>query len=345
MNALPPFGSDPFARMQRGALIHTLAPRPPVGLTPNTIVHAQDKLVLRYYAPPAPTGRPPVVLVPSLINRAWILDLEPDRSLCASLAARGHPVYLVDWGTPGPEDAEEDVGYVLNELLHRSIDRACRHARQPRAMVLGYCLGGTLAAMYAALRPARVAGLVALNAPVRFSEGGRFRDFVQPDRFDVDAVIDADGLVPVSAMRPAFQLLDPVGSWTKFLAIEAAGDDAPRLARVMARERWLEENVPMSGAFAREFLRNAYHEDRLLDGTWRIDNATVRLERIAAPTLVVACARDFIAPPASVLPLALVVPNAEQVTMDCGHIGVVVGSEGPRTFYPMLDAWFRRVSP
>ena len=157
--------------LQHGLALLAALPRPPVGLTPHEVVHRQDKLTLRHYpAKGAATGLP-VVVVPSMINRASICDLEPDRSLVGGLAERGHPTYLVDWGVPGPEDAAEDVAYVLLELLHRALDRACRHAGQPQAVLLGYCQGGTLAAMYAALRPGRVAGLIALNAPVRFREG------------------------------------------------------------------------------------------------------------------------------------------------------------------------------
>lgn len=338
-------GSFELEKIRRGMWIHATAPRPPVGLTPHRVIHRQDKLSLRYYAPAQDRGLPPLVLVPSLINRAYILDLEPDRSLVAGMAALGHPVYLVDWGTPGPEDADEDVGYVLMELLHRSIDRAVRHARAPGAVLFGYCQGGTLAAMYTALRPQKVAGLIALNAPVHFAHAGRFGRFVAPEALDVDQAFPAGTLVPTAVMRPAFQLLDPVGSFTKYAAIEAASADPLRLARTMARERWLEENVPLPSAFAREFIRRAYQEDALLAGTWPIRGERVRLEAITAPLLVVACRNDFIAPAASVLPLASRVGSA-QVTVEepeSGHIGIVVGATGPRVFYPMLDRWIRRV--
>lgn len=347
VNVPPAWSPDPFSRIQRGAVVHALSPRPPVGLTPHAVVHRHDKLKLRYYPPAAPARRTPVVLVPSMINRAYILDLEPDRSLVRALSAAGHPTYLVDWGTPGPEDAQEDVGYVVEELLHRGIDRACRHAGAERALVLGYCQGGTLAAVWAALHPERCAGLVALNAPVKFAEAGRFRDFVDPATFSVEDAIAADGLVPVEVMKPAFQLLDPVGNWTKFLSVDEAAADPRRLARVMARERWLEENVPMPGAFAREFIRACYQEDRLIAGTWTLRGRRVDLRAIVCPVLVVMCERDFISPAAACAPLAEAVGSAdvESRVLACGHIGVVVGAEGPKTFYPLLDRWFRRIAP
>ncbi len=359
LDAVPFVGQA--ARVRRGMEILATAPRPPVGLTPHTVVHTQDKLSLRYYAPATGTDqaaaggcqgpllrhetrKTPVVIVPSLINRAYICDLEPGRSLVAGLAGLGHPTYLVDWGVPGPEDAQEDVGYVVLELLHRAVARACRHAGSEQALVLGYCLGGTLAAMYAALRPRHVAGLVALTTPARFTEGGRFRDLVLA--LDVDGAFDKDGLVPVSVMKPAFMLLDPMANWSKHFAVEEAAADPKKLARILVRERWLEEHVPMAGAFAREYIQNAYQEDRLLAGTWHLRGERVDLKNLVAPLHVVACKRDFITPVACALPLAEAVGGPVTTTiLDTGHIGVVVGAEGPRTFYPLLDQWFREVAP
>ena len=334
-------GLAQVAAARRGAHILATAPRPPAGLTPHSVIHRQDKLAVRYYAAEPSrrvAGRLPVVLVPSLINKAWILDLEPGRSLVEALSAAGWDTYLVDWGTPGPEDATEDVAYVVLQLLHRSIDRICRHAGAERAHVLGYCMGGTLSLLYAALRPERVASLVALAAPVKFGEGGRFKDLA--DAVDIDRAITPDGLLPVEVMKPAFQLLDPMGNWTKLIALDKASKDPKILARSLVRERWLEENVPISGAFARDFLRNAYQEDRLIEGTWMVGAERVDLSAITCRVLVAVCDNDFITPPAAALPLAEAVPNARVERMDCGHIGVVVGGFGPKVFYPMLDAWF-----
>ncbi|MEQ1506527.1 MAG: alpha/beta fold hydrolase, partial [Myxococcota bacterium] len=284
-----------------------------------------------------------VVIVPSLINKATICDLEPGRSLVEGLAQRGHDVYLVDWGIPADEDADEDVGYVLLTLLHHSINRIARHAGVSGVHLFGYCMGGTLAAMYAALRPARIRSLSTLAAPVAFAEAGRFRDLVVG--LDVDAAFPVGRLVPVEVMKPAFQLLDPGGALSKYVAIDAAADSEHTLRRAMVRERWLEENVPVSGAFAREFVRSTYQQDLLATGGWSIGGERVDLGAIRAPTLVVACSKDFVAPLASVAPLAAQVPGARLEVVPSGHIGVVVGSFGPSTFYPMLDGFFRGVSP
>jgi polyhydroxyalkanoate synthase len=344
-------GTDPVSRGRKGMLLHARLARPDVGTTPFEIVFRQNKLELKFYAPKPPADgrvrRTPVVLVPSMINRAYILDLEPDRSMVGALAAMGHPTYLVDWGVPGPEDADQDTAVVVLDLLRRAVDRACRHAGTQQAILVGYCMGGTLATMFAALRPQRVAALVALATPVKYREGGRFAAFCQPDVCSPEALVDEDGLVSTDVMGPAFKLLDPMGNWEKFIALEAVSGDAGELKRALARERWLEENVPVPGKVAVEFIRYGYQEDRLLAGAWMLRGERVDLKQIRVPLYVTPCSKDFIAPPPACIPLAGAVGSTD-VTLelqDTGHIGVVVGSFGIKRYFPKLDAWFRQVVP
>jgi len=341
-DAIPGLGAfDKVERIRRGMWVHATTPRPDVGQTPHHIIHQHDKLVVRHYPAQGDDRQAvPIVVVPSMINRAYIVDLEPGRSLVEGLSQKGHDVYLIDWGIPGEEDADEDVGYALLTLLHRSILRIRRHAKAQQVHLFGYCMGGTLAAMYAAVRPDGVASLCTLAAPIHFAKGGRFYDLVSP--VDVESAIRPDGLVPVESMKPVFQLLDPMGNWTKYEGIDKASADPETLRRVMVRERWLEENVPMPGAFAREFVTNAYQQDLLFHGGWVLRGEAVDLGRIRCPTLVVACARDFITPKEAALPLAdLVGGPARAEVLETGHIGVVVGGIGPKVFYPLLDEWFR----
>jgi polyhydroxyalkanoate synthase len=341
-------GMHAAAQVRRGVQLWQALSRPEVGLTPHTIVHRQNKMVVRYYKPAADRAvGTPVVIVPSMINKAWICDLEQDRSLVAGLAALGHPTFLVDWGEPGPEDADTTIGKVVLDVLRRAVDRCCRHVGADQAFVLGYCQGGVFSTMFAALRPKRVNGLVMLATPVKMREAGRFADFCRAEVCDPDALIGEDGLVDSKTMAPAFKLLDPMGNWHKFIALEAASHDPVRLRRALARERWLEENVAVPGALAKEFIVHGYQNDELLGGTWQLRGETVRLGDITCPVLVTPCRRDFIAPPASCLPVVDALTGSDDVTLDMqptGHIGVVVGSHGPRAYYPLLDRWFRRVA-
>ena len=80
-------GLHELERVRRGAWLLANTPRPPVGLSPFEVIHRQASLQVKFYAPAADSQRTPtpVVLVPSLINRAYVLDLEPGRSLIEAL--------------------------------------------------------------------------------------------------------------------------------------------------------------------------------------------------------------------------------------------------------------------
>ena len=144
-------------RRWRNLLGMVKRPKPVVGATPADVVHRENKWsLLRYRARPEGVAyATPVLLVPSLINRHYVLDLQPGRSIAEALVARGHDVFIIDWGTPGPEDRLLSFDTITDTYLGRAIRVAAQHGARAKAHVLGYCLGGTLAVVHAAVRPAQ----------------------------------------------------------------------------------------------------------------------------------------------------------------------------------------------
>ncbi|TAN52791.1 MAG: alpha/beta fold hydrolase, partial [Rhodospirillales bacterium] len=108
-----------------------------------------------------------VLLIPSLVNRAYILDLAPGRSLARYLAGQGHRVFLVDWDAPG--GAERDFG--LSDYIAGRLEEALRQAVRAhggKLAVAGYCMGGLLALALAQRRPEAVTRLALLATPWDF---------------------------------------------------------------------------------------------------------------------------------------------------------------------------------
>ena len=145
-----------------------------MGQTPSDVVFAENKWrLLRYRARPEGTAwATPVLLVPSLINRHYVLDLLPGKSFVEWFVARGHDVFCIEWGTPGDEDRYLTFDDVCDRYLGRALERTRRIAGAPKAHVLGYCLGGTLAAIHASVHPERFASLTALAAPIGVHDCG-----------------------------------------------------------------------------------------------------------------------------------------------------------------------------
>jgi len=112
------------------ALVRRAPKGPPaVGTTPHTVVWTENKWRLLRFSPPTPRFKTPVLLVPSLINRWYVLDLGPSRSLIEWLVAQGHDVFCIDWGTPGAEDRYLTWDDIAGRYLGRAVRIAARASR------------------------------------------------------------------------------------------------------------------------------------------------------------------------------------------------------------------------
>jgi polyhydroxyalkanoate synthase len=319
--------------------------RPPVGSTPCDVVHAENKWRLLRYRGAAGPSRTPVLLIPSLINRHYVLDLLPGKSFVEYLVSRGLDTYCIDWGTPGDEDRYLTFDDICDRYIGRAIKTACRMSGADQAHVLGYCMGGTLAAIHAGAFPDRFASFIALAAPIRFDDDGMLSRWVRSPQFDVDALVDGFGNVPWPVMQASFQLLRPtLGLWKAVKLIDRAWDDR-FLDGFFAMETWGNDNVSFPGECYRRYIRELYREDRLLHGTFALSGRPVDLGAIECPVMAVTFAHDNIVPWQSAAALCDLVgsDDVEHVHLPGGHVGAVVSSAAAAQLWPkMADFWIER---
>ncbi|MCC6619739.1 MAG: alpha/beta fold hydrolase [Deltaproteobacteria bacterium] len=320
-------------------------PTPVVGATPADVVHAENKWrLLRYRARPEGLAfETPILLVPSLINRHYVLDLMPGKSFAAFLVSQGHDVFCLDWGTPGPEDRYVTFEDVAVRTLARALHVAAQHgAVDDAAHVLGYCLGGTLAAIHAALRPARVASLTLVAAPIRFDVDGLLHRWTNTTTFDLDALVDATGNVPWPLMQSAFHLLRPTTGLQKLVTLAERAWDDKFLDGFFAIETWGNDNVSFPGECYRTYIRELYQKDALVRGELSLDGRRVELADITCPVLAVTFADDHIVPAASasVIMERVGAIDKELVHLPGGHVGAMVSGSAAKTLWPRLSAWW-----
>lgn len=283
-------------------------------------------------------GRP-LLVVPSLVNRAYILDLAPGRSLLRWLAAEGFRPYLVDWGTPGAAERGFGLGDYVADCLEPALD-AVRQATRRRPALLGYCMGGLLALALAARRPRHVAAIACLAAPWDFHAG-------QPERARLTAalgaalepVLAALGELPVDLIQILFAGLDPFLVIRKFLAFAALDPASPAAEAFVALEDWANDGVPLAAPVARECFTDWYGANAPARGAWTVAGRRVEPGRLALPALVVVPHRDRIVPPGSAEALLASLPRATALRPDAGHIGMVVGGAAPARVWRPLAVW------
>jgi polyhydroxyalkanoate synthase len=319
-------------------------PRPKVGGTPSETVFQENKWrLLRYRPRPAGLAHTtPVLMVPSLINRHYVLDLMPGKSFAEYLVAQGYEVFCIDWGTPGPEDRYVTFDDIVDGALGRALRRAAEAAPGQQAHVLGYCMGGTLAAIHGAVHPRHLASLVALAAPVKFHDQSLLSVWTRTPGFDVDALVDATGNVPWPLLQASFHMLRPTLNLQKAVTLLDRAWNDEFLDGFLAIETWGNDNVSLPGEFYRRYIGELYQQDQLLQGTFSLRGQPVRLERLTCPTLAVTFEHDNIVPAASAAALleACGATVKEHLHLNGGHVGAVVSKHAAKTLWPRLDQFF-----
>lgn len=286
---------------------------------------------------------PAMLVVPSLVNRAYVLDLMPDHSLLRWLAAHGVRPLLLDWGWPGALERRFTLTDYVAGRLERALLAATGLANGP-VLVVGYCMGGTLAVAAAQRRPELVRALVLLATPWDFHAADALQARLTARLVPrLEPLMRAGGTLPVDALQMLFALLDPGGVAEKFRAFARLDQDSARARLFVALEDWLNDGVPLAAPVARECLAGWYGENSPATGAWQIAGLAVDPRRLRMPTLVMAPGRDRIVPPESARALAGLIEGAILHEPPMGHIGMVAGTGARQGPWETLRDWLGHI--
>jgi polyhydroxyalkanoate synthase len=314
---------------------------PSLAQTPRDIFALEGGAKLYRFGGTKRGGSKPLLLIPSLINRWYVLDLRQGASLVEALVGAGIDVWCLDWGIPEAEDRYLDWEAVLARL-GRAVRRVKREAGADQIAALGYCMGGTLTTIYAAQHPEEFAALITLAAPIDFQRGGQLRCMVEPQWFDADAIADAGNVAPMQ-MQAGFVALRPTLDLGKIIAIPELVTDHKARDAFLALDEWASDNIPFPGEAYRRYIREMYQQNQLVEGTHRVHGNAVSLSSITCPTLVIVANRDAICPPAAATALLDHVGSSDKDVLEVpgGHVGAVVGSRAAKDMYPALVRWLQ----
>lgn len=271
----------------------------------------------------------PVLVVPSLVNRGYILDLSADCSFLRHLSARGLRPLLVDWDRPGEIERGFDLTAYVAGRLDLAFEAAAAAAGTPLA-VLGYCMGGLLALALAERHQRDVVGLALIATPWDFHKGpeAATRMLGALDS-SFETAFGAIGEVPTDVLQTLFFMSDPQLAMRKFARFADLDPESDTARRFVATEDWINDGVPLALPTARNCLEGWYRRNEPARLAWRIAGRPVDPGRLQKPALVVIARRDTLVPAATAEPLGAALPRAEILAPALGHIGLIVGSEAP----------------
>ncbi|NEK57007.1 alpha/beta fold hydrolase [Geodermatophilus sabuli] len=269
-----------------------------VAVTPGAVVYRDEVIELIQYRPTTARVRErPLLLVPPMINRYYMLDLRPGRSFVEYAVAQGLQVFLISWRNPSRQHAHWDLD-TYAERIRRAIAVARQVTGSPDVNTMGFCAGGivltTLLNHLAAVEDTSVHsaafGVTLLDfsgsAPINAFSGRRMVGLSK-------RISRTRGVIPARTMGSVFTWMRPDDLIFNYLVDQWLMGQAPPAFDVLA---WNADGTNLPAALHEQFLR-IYQEHTLVrPGAETVLGSPVDLGSITVPTFVTGAVTDHITP-------------------------------------------------
>lgn len=346
---LVPNFQDIVQKMMATPRVMEIAQRIPKGATPSEIVYEEDNLhLLRYTWGPEKKHRTPLLITFALVNRPYILDLMANKSVVRHFLKAGFDVYLIDWGVPSHGDRHLGLETYVERYMHHCVEAIRQRSGVQQINLMGYCMGGTMAAMYTALHQDLVRNLILMTAPIDFSQRESLLSLWSDEKyFDVDAFVEVFGNCPPQWLQMTFLMLKPVSNLVeKYVTFYERMTDEAFVEDFMAMEQWVNDNIPLAGETYRQFVRYGFQQNLLVQGRWPIGRKNVDLRDITCPVLNLMATADHLVPcgQSRIFNDLTSSTDRESIEIKAGHIGLAVGSKAQNELWPKACDWLGRRS-
>ncbi|WP_284006532.1 poly(3-hydroxyalkanoate) polymerase subunit PhaC [Haloarcula pelagica] len=323
-----------------------------VGQTPSEVVYEENKLELLHYDAEAAgievaeedKESVPILITYALINRPYILDLQEERSVVRRLLEGGHDVYLIDWNEPSRLDQHLTLDDYVNRYMDNCVDVVRERSGQDAINILGYCMGGTMSVMYAALHPEKVNALGLMAAGLCFDHtGGVLEEWGSDEYYSPEDVTETFGNVPADMLDIGFALMDPVENYvSKYIRLAENIESEGFVENFGRMEKWLGDGIDVAGEAYVQFLEDVYQDNKLYRNELELDGKHVDLNNIDMPVLQLMGEYDHLIPPEASKPFNDVIASEDTRTIEfsTGHIGLSVSSSTHADLWPEVAQWY-----
>jgi len=315
--------------------------------TPYDVVYEEDKVRLMHYRSLTEKQvHTPLIIAYALINRYHILDIHPKKSWVRNLLEQGIDVYMIDWGTPSNIDKFLDMDDYVNGYLNNCIEFVKDESDIEKVSLQGYCTGGTLATIYASLHPEKVKNLVA-TAPV--IDGWRDTTVVSnlTRHIDVDKMVEVVGNMPPEFMYYCFSILKPFEQGIeKYVKFFKNIEDEKYVDNFMRIEKWLSDTPPIPGELFRQWIKDIYQDNLLIQDKMYVGGKHVSLKNIKMPLFTQVAVGDHLVSPECSMPLHYSVASEDKTlrVYPTGHVGMIASSLSQKKVLPELGKWLKEHS-
>ncbi|WP_310170229.1 class III poly(R)-hydroxyalkanoic acid synthase subunit PhaC [Neobacillus niacini] len=331
-------------RVKRATEVLTTEAEPEVGPTPKEVIWTKNKTKLyRFISDHPKKHKVPLLMVYALINKPYILDLTKGGSLVEYLVNQGFDVYMIDWGTFGYEDRNMKMDDFIMDYIPRAVKKVLRTSKADEVSILGYCMGGTMTSVFAALHPELpIRNLVFMTSPFDFADSGLYGAMLDERYFDIDKVVDTLGIIPPEMIDFGNKMIKPMANvYGPFISLVDRSDNDRFVKSFKLLQKWLNDGIPFPGEAYRQWIRDFYQKNRLIKGELVIRGRKVDLKNIKANVLNLSGKSDLIAQPHMVEPLmgAISSKDKQYQNLPVGHTSITFGSQANKITYPTIGGW------
>jgi polyhydroxyalkanoate synthase len=315
-----------------------------IAVTPYDVVYEEDRVKLKHYKPSIDTQlKRPLLIVYALINRETMLDLQPGRSVVQNLLQEGIDVYMIDWGYPARKDRYLTIDDHVNGYMDNIVDFILDKHHLNKIHLMGICMGGTFCVIYSALHPEKIKNLVTTVTPTNFDTDQGLLHIWMKD-MDVDRIVNTYGNIPGDIMNLGFLLLNParlmIDKYVGFIENMANKNFVENFVRM---EKWIFDSPDVPGETFRQFIRDCYQKNLLIQSKMEVGGKRVDLKKITMPLLNYYGKYDHLVPPEAceLLTSRVGSKDVEDICLDTGHIGIYVSSKCQKEFAPRIARWLK----
>ncbi|PLT33275.1 alpha/beta fold hydrolase [Bacillus sp. V5-8f] len=314
-------------------------PKPDIEHAPRQMVWRKNKSVLWHYPAKEKKYDIPLFFVYSLLNKPYILDIGPGNSVIGGLAELGYDVYLLDWGSPAYEDKGISIETYILDYLERAVKRALRHSRAEEISLIGYCLGGTISAIFTSITNLPIKNLVLATVPIDYSVGiipEKWLEALNNGTLSVDRLADVYGVIPPEFTYSMFRGLSPIYVSPYVNLVSRAHDDR-YVDKWRRMDKWTRDTGSFAGAAFKQMFNDLYRDNKLMKGELVIGGKKVDLKNITCPLFVVSSSNDNLVMEAQSLPIMDLVGSEDKTynLIEAGHVSLALTGK----FAVVADQW------
>ncbi len=326
---------------------HMLEPiRDAVNRTPSEVIPMKGKFEVHHYKTDSPQKfKTPILVVGSLINRHYILDLLPETSIIKHFQQLGFDVYATDWRMPTTKEENMSLASYAHDYLENAVDKVEEITGSRNVNLFGYCWGGILSLIYSAQNPENVKNLILHATPSDFGKSPTVLE-LWLKTLDITQFVDTFGNIPSSFLNIAFILRNPLEAVLKYQFYFSQPRSVKEITQFFAVESWLYDSVPIIGKAFEQIINDIYKNNLLIQNKMMLGGKPVDLKKITMPVLNIVGTNDDLVSAESSRTITEVISSTNKKTLEfsTGHVGLCISKTAHKKLWPEVGRWLKEHS-